>query len=239
MNTLKIPLKQLSVGDNGLSVKLPVNEYPMLFSGPMVESIFEGRKTKTRRIIKLPKDFDGNKVYDNPAFGLKYTSTMHGGTVQRIAPRFQPGDRLWVRESLAKQLDGKYIFKADYPTGYKADFTATGNWKPSIHMPRLASRITLEVLDVRAERLQEISESDAIAEGIRPLFTKADINTPYYHPELDLNPMPWINYLWPKKAAFSSLGSAVGSYRSLWELINGSESWIENPWVWVITFKKV
>ena len=123
-------------------------------------------------------------------------------------------------------------------------------WKPSIHMPRWASRITLEITDVRVERLQNISEADAIAEGIAPLFSGEEVAG---RPDCALDPMPWRNYLWHGHVGrsilaaqsdawphqFSSYDTAVGSYSSLWASINGAESWDANPWVWAVSFKRV
>ena len=101
-------------------------------------------------------------------------------------------------------------------------------WKPSIHMPRWASRIDLEVVKMRAERLQDISEADAIAEGIEAAEGKADGGF-------------WMNYLtgkWEFPAEQNQKG-AIDSYKSLWESINGHGSWSANPWVWVVEFKRV
>jgi hypothetical protein len=115
-----------------------------------------------------------------------------------------------------------------------------GYWKrPSLFMPSAAVRTRLEILEIKVERLHDISEADAIAEGVLPLFSDAEINDPIhgYKYELDLNPMPFKNYLYPKTAYYSSCKTARDSYFSLWEMLNGEESLNQNPFVWVIKFK--
>ena len=135
---------------------------------------------------------------------------------------------------------------ADSYAGLKPDRTADGRWKPSIHMPRSASRITLEVVNVRAEYLNQISHDDAIEEGIEPLFSMAETNA---MPELSSGIYNWKNYLWhgnpqaPKNTRwrhqYSGYKDPIGSYSSLWELINGPGSWEANPDVWVVEFKVI
>lgn len=186
-----------------------MKERPILFSSPMVRAILEGRKTQTRRIVKA-RSF----ICDVEDVPFKMTEDCS----QPIpCPYGQPGDRLWVRESFARQWDGKYIFKADYPKGYGADKTATGNWKPSIHMPREASRILLEVTAVTVERLLEHQEQDAIAEGV------------YWSDR-------YAGYVTDEKGQNFHASSPQVSYLRLWASINGQESVDENPWVWVIEF---
>lgn len=137
---------------------------PILFSGPMVLAILEGRKTQTRRIIKLPADWDGDKIFDNYPFGVKYSA---GDLVHRLYPKWEVGDRLWVRETWRPK---SHSFPIGIPYEYRAtdaDFVPDDiPWKPSIFMPRSASRITLEVTDVRAERVAEICAADIVQEGL-------------------------------------------------------------------------
>lgn len=185
------------------------------------------------------------------------------------------GDRIWVKESycFAKfweamgiddwaatvhyPADGadRQIYQCDAPddVGFWPGAVIRkyeGKRLPSIFMYRWVSRITLEIIDVRIERVQDISEEDAIAEGVDPLF---DLETAKAMPECDLKPMPWRNYLfhgligktittkqsndWQHQ--FSSYKTAAGSYSSLWESINGEGSWAANPWVWVVEFRRV
>jgi hypothetical protein len=178
-----------------------MKERPILFSAPMVHAILAGQKTQTRRVRFV--------------FGCPYG---------------QPGDRLWVRESWARDdEDGQVMYRADIGRDVCADAWEQGRiegvprykWKPSIHMPRWASRILLEVTSVRVERLQDISESDALAEGV----------TPKWEPGCSGRLMD----------AFGgfSFRPAASAYAELWEQINGPGSWDTNPWVWVIEFKRV
>ena len=190
-----------------------MKEHPILFSAPMIRAILEGRKTQTRRVVKFPSDFDGKDVYQNGQFGLKYSSTNMGGVVERLRPKWEVGDRLWVKETFGihpdynppYNFDGQYVYRSTDP-----DWGTTDNWKwkPSIFMPRAASRISLEIVEIRAERLCEISPKNAVSEGI----------ILHYPVPGDGDPMP------------------VVQFKNLWESINGANSWVKNPWVWVITF---
>ncbi len=212
-----------------------MKETPILFSTPMVQAILEGRKIQTRRVIKFPKDYTGENVWANPPFGLKYTSNLFGDTeesktVQRIScPYGQPGDVLWVRETAVyvmlehahDLLEGatertQWVYKASiHPDWMEYAKEKYGyKWTPNIHVPKYASRIWLRITDIRVERLQEISEEDAKAEGV----SNAD--------------------------TFIGIGvdeSMVNRYafRQLWHFINGYESWEANPWVWVVSFEVI
>lgn len=174
---------------------------PILFSTPMVCALLEGRKTETRRIMKFP----------HPPEGWHINNCPYG----------QPGDLLWVRESFAIASDGSFHRRADID--YKNLI-----WKPSIHMPRKNSRLTLEIIEVKAQRLQEINEFDARAEGIRPMditvFNSASILVAQTHSYPNHNGAGWCE-------------DAVHSFETLWESINGKGSWDKNPWIWAISFK--
>lgn len=171
----------------------------------MVRAILEGRKTQTRRVLK-PKAADWLRTLSSPAVAAQPSTSMcHLG---------YPGDRLWVREEFAYGCPGSVFFSAD-----DGD-TAGIHWKPSIYLPKWASRITLEITEVRVERLQDISETDAVAEGIEAVphqYTMWKV----YSKEGLCTPCP------------------KTSYWSLWTSINDPKSWDENPWVWAITFKSV
>ncbi|HBN8340773.1 TPA: hypothetical protein L3704_000130 [Pseudomonas aeruginosa] len=203
-----------------------MKERPILFSGPMVRAILEGRKTVTRRVVKPQPDFLGSMVDPNTPF-----KTLDAGLHARITcPHGQPDDRLWVREAWAADAQVDAIAPRDLSQGepiwYPADFSvrqtgcsmiSKGRGRPSIHMPRWASRILLEITAVRIERLQDISEKQALAEGV----------------ELEGEGVCWAG------AAGTASDSPVESFRLLWELINGAGSWNANPWVWVVEFKRV
>lgn len=221
-----------------------MKERPILFSGPMVRAILEGRKTQTRRVVK-PQP---SPAWTQPPCEVINGCWASNGCVSDLkCPYGVPGDRLWVKETWCserpKSRGGPVGYAADgvcgywdatgmfcphgrliEAPGYKACFPAEGartfgmkgyggRWRPSIHMPRWASRITLEVVSVRVERLQEISEADAVAEGFVESFdspcgcherttAREHFLTTFY----DLNE----------------------------RALRGS-----NPWVWVVEFKRV
>ena len=187
-----------------------MKERPMLFSAPMVRAILDGRKTVTRRIVKA-RDLEWMDVHQ----GLREPDNAER------CPYGQPGDRLWVRETFAR-IDGQtrpWIetdYQATYTHGDRLGDTLgiKKRWTPSIHMPRHASRITLEITSVRVERLQEISADDARAEGCpdKPV------------PGAEQASVDLLAKLW---------------YHDLWEQINGPASWDANPWVWAIEFRRL
>lgn len=193
---------------------MTVKERPILFSAPMVCALRAGRKTQTRRVVKgLPAESFEEVGRDVLTGEFHFVKGALGYT--RACPYGDPRDRLWVRETHAV-VDREVIYRADIPDlkeeesvvrGARRRGTKVDPWTPSIHMPRWASRINLEITEVRVERLQEISEADALAEGARQYEDKD----------------PDYGY--------------AGWYRSLWEEINGPESWAANPWVWVVSFK--
>ena len=127
-----------------------MKERPIIFKGEMVKAILDGRKTQTRRVVKNVEDL--TVFFRDDKFGCPFK-----------CPYGKPGDRLWVRETWAdvNTSEGPAIC-------YRADGDVQIIWRSSIYMPRWASRITLKILDIRVERLQDISEKDAIAEGIQP-----------------------------------------------------------------------
>ncbi len=199
-----------------------MKERPILFSAPMIRALLAGTKTQTRRVAKPVRHPDLGNVYAPGALVLEH-EPQH--VIDRCCPYGRPGDRLWVRES-------HWWFKdeCDHETGYyppaltaddveyRADGESTRHgWRPSIHMPRWASRILLEITSVRVERLQDISQADAQAEGAPPGHPSIDqISREFGYPDF---PRSW--------------------YAQLWEEINGPGSWAQNPWVWVVEFKRV
>lgn len=185
---------------------------PILFSGPMVRALLDGTKTQTRRIVKpqpvpIPDDVPQMKRYDNGWWwAWSAAKSMIGVLGMRLlGPYGKPGDLLWVRESWIHGCDffgpEKTLYQADHTDcrGPQSCEDGFHKWKSPIDMPRWASRLTLEIADVRVERLQEISEEDARAEGIAaPLYYPAkpqfcalwqSINGPG---SWDANPWVWV-----------------------------------------------
>lgn len=227
---------------------------PILFSGAMVRALLDGSKTQTRRVVK-PQPPTG---LDRSAFVIESTDRRQTGsfcwsdafplstkTHHARCPFGVPGDRLWVRETM-KLSDAGWYYAADGAvppydgkTAHVASWWAElkrGNTCVSIHMPRWASRITLEVTSVRVARLQAISEEDANAEGVEAESADQTILYRDYRA-----PAAWFQ-CWRED---SDVGEYVdmeqiarASYRTLWESINGPGSWLTNPWVWVVEFKR-
>jgi hypothetical protein len=188
-----------------------MKERPILFSGPMVRAILAGRKTQTRRVVA-----DLNPTLaESAASGSQIANALR-------CPYGAPGDRLWVRETWAAQraLDklppqmieaGAWV---EYAAGPGGGILDRGKWRPSIFMPRWASRILLEVTAVRVERLQDISETDAEAEGVDAV-SMADV---------------------PRQATMNRRAD----FKQLWDSINAKRApWASNPWVWVVEFKRL
>ncbi|MCU6669960.1 hypothetical protein M8013_14530 [Enterobacteriaceae bacterium H4N4] len=226
-------------------------ERGMIFNGEMVRAILDGRKTQTRRVIKLSHE----RGMLNPVVRGRNgeISSVSCRLAPMLCPFGQPGDRLWVRETwaLLGNEDGccvdwrDNLCKGDEKSAariYRAsceqragDYSLwsipddadwkphtenqkfEGAWRPSIHMPRWACRILLEITNVRVERLNDISRADAIAEGMPPS-----------HPSID--------------AVSQGLGYpdfSRSAFAQLWQSLYGEESWQANPWVWVIEFKRI
>ncbi len=219
-------------------------ERPILFSGPMVRALLDGSKTQTRRTMRPQPPAHTAAVgrwQDPPGYDAAWWAFVREGPVEHDhpfagaeihgepwrCPYGKPGEKLWVRETFRPifpqdpAYNGgrpiEYDYAATYTHGYRLgdSLGIKKAWKPSIHMPRDASRITLEVTEVRVERLQDISEADAQAEGCA-----MECMTP----------------------TGDDSGSAIhgpGGYIALWESINGPGSWEANPWVWAVSFRRI
>lgn len=214
-----------------------MKERPILYSTPMIQAKLAGRKTQTRRIMRVQLSCDHSGYVeadwkDKPIqwseIGLKhgkaYCSCCGNGVELSKdwsglnCPYGKPGDILWARETWCSVSRADCVGGVTTKYHYKADLEDTFKWKPSIHMPKSASRIWERITDIRVERLQDISEEDAIAEGIER--TATIIDTEYY-----------ANY------GDEDIGTSlhpIESYRTLWQSINGPDSWELSPWVWVI-----
>lgn len=215
-----------------------MKERPILFSGPMVRALLDGSKTQTRRVCKPAANLSAVVEVPDPAErGQVYNGSHFGdedGEVQFACPYGGRGDRLWVRESFSGPHHREHSPPRDWHSMDEIHCWADGNpeagdWtkpRPGMFMPRWASRITLEVVSVRVERLQAISEADAIAEGIE--------QRPCAVPNTRL----WRNYD-PSNGWTPSVAIPQNSYRSLWEVINGADAWAPNPWVWAVEFRRL
>lgn len=237
-------------------------ERPILFSAPMVRAILEGRKMVTRRAVKIQPRSKG----DIGSYGLGQPFIRNPDVTKPNpeCPYGRRGDRLWVRETwycdhfeVQKgpylqpadmhdldqcREDGELVYAADGLEPYEQE---QPTWKPSIHMPRWACRILLEITDVRVERLQDISEDQAKAEGC--FFTDygrkcghtgsgwtevGDCPAPEaHHPQRN-------GWMWDKTSSPNEcLGTATWAFANLWQKTGGD--WEDNPWVWVVEFKRV
>lgn len=231
-------------------------ERPILFSAPMVREIINSSKTQTRRVVKPVGNDDGFVLLDHGNGWWPYRSDdgessilSNGNETPHSCPYGQPGDRLWVRENGWERPDRTpemmregadtwepFYFDADgYGHANAEQFKKWGfKRRPWIHMPRLASRITLEVTGVRVEQLQDISDADAFAEGItvETVIVGCNCNGGRHSEET-------------AERYFHNGGDDEGyenpqdAYASLWESINGAGSWGANPWVWVIEFRRM
>jgi hypothetical protein len=213
-----------------------VKERPIIFSAPMVRAILDGRKTQTRRIVKGAEYFaclTGDCPHDR--------QSECDESMPLFCPYGKVGDRLWVRETWANGIDNTsqcliaYRASPGYgrlklcdnegegdPVGIGDDVSpaAVGPWRPSIHMPRWASRIALELTEVRVQRVQDIGHdgrraAGVMAEGITP--EQIAIEQKWFHPD----------------------DAPAIAFSRLWESVNGKGSWSRNDWVWAITFRRV
>ncbi|MGJ5663117.1 hypothetical protein [Morganella morganii] len=223
-----------------------MKERGIIFNAEMVCAILDGRKTQTRRLAEFKVieegynlNFSGLKsgfyCYGVPSSGFVLRSMGAGCWNDRTFPLYCPfgnvGDRIWVRETFGLRVvrdaaggTGEFItYRASKPDAVYCT-CASGDvipmkWKPPSQMPRRSSRILLEITGVRVERLQDISEEDAINEGVKSF--------PDGH---------WKCY----QSDYGKYSpTAIGSFSTLWNSINGEDSWYKNPWVWVIEFKQI
>lgn len=201
--------------------------YPIFFSTEMVQAILEGRKTQTRRVVKAKRKVEAHEVVHKCAENDYWIGTDNGhftghSSTRMKCPYGNPGDVLWVRETWCSGTDKPFHYAASV-CNPKYDKPDSG-WKPSIHMPKEAARLFLQIKSVRVERLNDISEEDAIAEGIGTTNGVPVGLTSHY-----------VDYLDSRNCWTSSFNS----FRSLWSSIYGTESWTANPWVWVIEFERI
>ena len=199
-----------------------MKETGLIFKAPLVRAILEGRKTQTRRVAKPVKHPDLGNLYTPGALAME-REPQH--VIDRACPVGQPGDRIYVRETFSQHPEwGQLAFRADGEEFEDADgWLWEPKWIPSIHMPKDLARIWLEITGVRLERIQDISEKDAIAEGIK--CTDDFFGCPCWH-----------DYSEPEGPDASVCpDDPIGSFQTLWESTGGD--WAANPWVWAIDFK--
>ncbi|MEA3534254.1 hypothetical protein [Rhizobium sp. CC-YZS058] len=211
-----------------------MSDRPILFSAPMVRALLDGRKTQTRRTLKFQPAPEISIVRttirpdDAEPFHSFERRSLYGNYAGEIEVRIKRGDRLWVKETHAIVPRTAYRMSEgvqqtlrpgdDHDAAVYAaswEHSKPGRWRPSIHQPRWASRLTLTVTDVRVERLQDISEIDAIAEGCGQYSSSTKLSRPF-------------NSDWK--------GSYREGYAELWNQINGAGAWEANPWVAAYTF---
>jgi hypothetical protein len=203
-----------------------IKERPIIFSGEMVNAIRNNNKTQTRRVIKpqFGKTWGyGIRNQDPDYYSVHVDIREPNGEWKWLrCPYGRRGDRLWVRETWAHDCphctdhlcgNPDHIWYRANETPLVADsFAGDARWRSPIHMPRWASRLTLEIVAVRVERLQDISDRDCVLEGC------------------------FIQTKLPDEKEYSFRGG----YRNLWNLINGKRyPWDSNPWVWVVEFKRL
>jgi hypothetical protein len=242
-----------------------MKEHPILFSAPMVRAILEGRKTQTRRIVRLPKGAEVDGHGENKTALFCSRSNQPTGTSVVRCPFGSAGDRLWVRETWG-DADGYYQDhenEVPFVTCYRADLSALSHtvppkpvpawdikswnwskqkWRPSIHMPRWASRLLLDVVSVRVERLQDITEEDAKAEGVESPDTERE--------EHDWSICEQCGGTLLYAGFDANLGAIFDCdctrcdthrkrFRNFWKRINGERAdWESNPWVWRVEFHR-
>jgi hypothetical protein len=177
----------------------------------MVHAILDGRKTQTRRVIK-DKDITNNFDIDVDGSACAYINPETGDSYPPTAiAKYQVGDILWVRETWSRDESGEYVYRTNYGATEDDSFPPSMfKWKPSIHMPREAARIFLKVTNVRVERLQDISEDEAIKEGAKAYGPNNCSGT-----------------------------SARIAFAEIWDKTTTEHEWRTNPWVWVIEFEKI
>lgn len=187
------------------------NYHPILFKGPMVRAIIEGHKTQTRRVIRQQPPWWVSKITSWTRDGSKWQGLVSDAFWSMRCPYGVPGDHLYVRETWA------YWGSKEEPNPlivYRADEDKVLRWRPSIHMPKRFTRLWLTVTGIRLERVQDITEEDAIAEGTRAT---------------SIGDFPR-QAVWTERQDFANL----------WDSINAKRGypWEDNPWVWVIEFEK-
>ncbi len=211
---------------------------PILFTAPMVRALLAGTKTQTRRVVK-PQPFDdscaGQPMVGHRDLAGTFAPSVFGSCMAKLAPcpYGAVGELLWVRETWTWPGEGEVLYRADPQAEHLVDhWKANGfpvvNWRPSIFMQRQHSRITLRITEVRVQRLQQISQADAQAEGIE----RESADPPFYY-------VPGLCQQTAVGVEERQEQPEVVCYSRLWTHINGAGSWAANPWVWALTFEVI
>jgi hypothetical protein len=196
-----------------------MKERPILFSGEMVRAILAGNKTQTRRLLKPQPspDLTRHCWFSAPVYGFTKEPQPAGKWFKVKSPHGSPGDRLWVRETFRSFDDGDTFYKADFGDWipvHADDDSEEWRWQSPYFMPRRLSRIMLEITDVRMQKVQDITEEDAQAEGV-------DKDCPIGHiPSYQKSPYSYC-------------------FARLWDSIHGAGAWERNDWVWAYTFRRL
>ena len=208
------------IGSNQRLCIILIKDYPVLFDTEMVQAILSGKKTSTRRLFKKPLSKAVEPAKEIFHDGTHWVARLKNGQCYRypiICPYGETGDYLWVKETFCPpfkdQVKPAFLFKADYHIGVSEHKKNKNMWKPSIHMPRAAARLWLEITELKPQRIQSITEQEAMKEGVMPAHL------------LNFEPEIYSSY-------------RAGFYKK-WISIYGIESWHLNPWVWTIDFKPI
>ncbi len=194
---------------------LDKRDYPILFDYQMVQAILSGKKTQTRRLFKSPLSKAMEPAFEIWHDGTEWIARLKNGQCYKypiVCPYGQPGDLLWVKETYAPAIND-FAYKADYSKAVLLEKRNKGLWKPSIHMPKSASRIWLQITDIKAQRLQSVDEIEAEQEGtgMGQIFG------------FDISGKP----------------SFRQGFFEKWIQIYGIQSYHSNPWIWSISFQVV
>lgn len=219
-----------------------MTDRPLLFSGAMIRQARADLKTKTRRLAK-PRRRHASllELDETSANGFLFADSYikdpgNRDWLLKEAPCL-PGDTLWVRENFMPAIDaggGDWRYAADYDADGVAHMARLRHWIPSIHMPRVASRITLRCDDVQVERLHDITDADAVAEGITTQNVIVDAHCAGgRHTEVTAD-----RFFYPG-CPDEGFETPIDAFRHLWEKLHGLDSWKTNPMLWVISFERV
>jgi hypothetical protein len=196
-----------------------MKERPIIFTSESVKAILAGRKTMTRRVVKPQPPLHAGNIEESEKYPGEFFYWVDGRnkSTSFFCPYGQPGTKLWVKETFCIEHQGTIHYRAD---GWASNEDRPSGWTSPFFMPHWASRITLEVIDIQAQRVQDISEEDAIAEGILPFSD--------HHKNILLADGWGQNRI---------ANLTINQFAHLWDSINGKKyPWEKNPWCWCVSF---